>query len=55
MKYPMSRSEVKDIVNEICLYCKRYKNAHLGECDGCLGLDVKWGNEDGEKDGENDQ
>lgn len=55
MKYPMSRSEVKDIVNEICLKCKRYKTAHLGDCNGCPGLDVKWGKDDGEKDGEIDQ
>ena len=55
MKYPMSRSEVKDIVNEICLKCKRDNTAHLGDCDGCPGLDVKWGEDDGEKDGENDQ
>ena len=55
MKYPMSRSDVKDIVNEICLKCKRYKTAPLGDCDGCPGLDVKRGKDDGEKDGENDQ
>lgn len=55
MKYPMSRSEVKDIVNEMCLHCKKYKTAHLGDCDGCPGVEVKWGEEDGTENGADDK
>ena len=29
------RKTLKDCVNELCLYCGRYKERHLGVCDGC--------------------
>ena len=29
------RKTLKDCVNELCLYCGRYKERHLGACDGC--------------------
>lgn len=25
----------KDIINELCQYCGKYKQAHEGACDGC--------------------
>lgn len=25
----------KDLVNELCQYCGKYKHAHEGACDGC--------------------
>ena len=25
----------KDLINEICQYCGKYKQAHEGACDGC--------------------
>lgn len=28
----------KDLVNELCQYCGKYKHAHEGACDGC-----RWG------------
>lgn len=55
MKYPMNRSEVNDIVNEMCLHCGKYKTEYLGSCTDCPGLDVKWGEEDGKEDGADDQ
>ena len=27
--------ELKDCRNELCLLCGRYREAHLGACDGC--------------------
>ena len=27
--------DLKDCRNELCLYCGRYKQRHLGACDGC--------------------
>lgn len=26
---------IKDCRNELCLMCGKYKEAHLGACDGC--------------------
>lgn len=28
-------SEIKELKNELCLHCGKYKNAHLGACEGC--------------------
>lgn len=28
----------KDLINELCKYCGKYKHAHEGTCDGC-----RWG------------
>lgn len=28
-------SDIKDMHNELCLKCGKYKDAHLGACDGC--------------------
>ena len=25
----------KDLINELCQYCRKYKQAHEGACDGC--------------------
>ena len=25
----------KDLINELCQYCGKYKQAHEGACDGC--------------------
>ena len=25
----------KDLINELCQYCGKYKHAHEGACDGC--------------------
>lgn len=27
--------DLKDCRNELCLYCGKYKERHLGACDGC--------------------
>lgn len=27
--------EIKDMRNELCFFCGKYKDAHLGVCDGC--------------------
>ena len=29
------RKDLKDCRNELCLYCGKYRNAHLGACKGC--------------------
>lgn len=29
------RRDLKDCRNELCLYCGKYKERHLGACDGC--------------------
>lgn len=28
-------SDFRDCRNELCLYCGKYKERHLGACDGC--------------------
>jgi len=28
-------TDVRDMRNELCLYCGKYKEAHLGACNGC--------------------
>ena len=37
------RSDLHDCVNELCLKCGQYREAHLGACDGCRWLAVKEG------------
>lgn len=27
--------DINDLRNELCLKCGKYKDAHLGACDGC--------------------
>ena len=29
------QSELRDMKNELCQYCGKYKQAHEGACDGC--------------------
>lgn len=31
--------ELKDCRNILCIYCGKYKKAHLGYCDGCRWRD----------------
>lgn len=28
-------ADVRDMRNELCLHCGKYKEAYLGACDGC--------------------
>lgn len=35
------RSVLKDCVNELCLKCGSYHEAHKGACDGCRWKDTK--------------
>ena len=32
---------LKNCTNELCMKCGKYKNDHLGACDGCKWKDVK--------------
>lgn len=34
------RDELKHCRNELCLHCGKYKERHLGACDGCRWRDV---------------
>lgn len=43
---PMTQADVKELVNEICLHCEKYREEHRGACSGCPGLKVKWGEQD---------
>ena len=36
-------TDLKDCVNELCLKCESYREAHLGACDGCRWKAVKEG------------
>lgn len=36
-------TDLKDCVNELCLKCGTYRNAHKGACDSCRWLKVKDG------------
>ena len=29
------RRDFIEMRNELCLHCEKYKNAHLGSCNGC--------------------
>lgn len=31
----LTPADINDLRNELCLKCGKYKDAHLGECDGC--------------------
>ena len=33
------KRELKDCRNELCYHCGRYKERHLGRCDGCRWMD----------------
>lgn len=39
----MLESDLRDCVNELCLQCGQYKEAHNGACDNCRWLKVKEG------------
>ena len=43
----MIETDLKDCVNELCLRCGQYKEAHKGACDECRWLTVKEGFRDG--------
>ena len=30
----------KDLINELCQYCGKYKHSHNGACDGCRWMGV---------------
>lgn len=34
------RRDLRECVNELCLHCGSYVNAHMGACDGCRW--AKW-------------
>ena len=36
-------SDYKDCVNELCYQCGKYREQHLGACDGCRWKEVKDG------------
>ena len=38
-----AESDLKDCVNELCLKCGSFREAHLGACDGCRWKAVKEG------------
>ena len=33
---------LKDCANELCQKCGKYRNDHLGSCDGCKWKEVKY-------------
>lgn len=37
---------LKDCVNELCSRCGRYRNEHLGACDGCKWKKVRCGDDE---------
>lgn len=39
----MLETDLRDCVNELCLQCGQYKEAHNGACDNCRWLKVKEG------------
>lgn len=39
------KGELHDCVNELCLRCGRYRQEHLGVCDGCRWKKVCCGGE----------
>ena len=38
-----TESDLRDCVNELCLKCGCYREAHLGACNGCRWKAVKEG------------
>ena len=43
VKVDMLETDLRDCVNELCLQCGQYKEAHNGACDNCRWLKVKEG------------
>ena len=39
----MLETDLRDCVNELCLQCGQYREAHNGACDDCRWLKVKEG------------
>ena len=39
------KADLHDCVNELCLRCGRYRQEHLGACDGCRWKKVRCGGE----------
>ena len=39
--YKDGSKKLRDCVNELCLYCGKYKISHLGACDDCRWKKVK--------------
>ena len=39
------KAELHDCVNELCLRCGRYRQEHMGACDGCRWKKVRCGGE----------
>ena len=37
---------LKDCVNELCSRCGRYRNEHLGACNGCKWKKVRCGDDE---------
>lgn len=37
------KADLQDCVNELCLQCGQYREAHNGACDSCRWLKVKEG------------
>ena len=40
------KRQLKDCVNELCSRCGRYRNEHLGACDGCKWKKVRCGDDE---------
>lgn len=40
------KRQLKDCVNELCCRCGRYRNEHLGACDGCKWKKVRCGDDE---------
>jgi hypothetical protein len=38
-----TESDLRDCVNEMCLRCGKYREEHLGACNGCRWKEVKNG------------
>lgn len=41
----LTPADINDLRNELCLKCGKYKDAHLGACDGCRWRKKEAGNE----------
>ena len=35
-------AKAKDAINEKCIGCGKYRESHLGACNGCPIYDAKW-------------
>lgn len=38
----VAKKDFNDCRNELCLQCGRYRESHLGACDGCRWQSEKW-------------